>query len=126
MRKALPVRATRGQRLSAAEVEAGSGDEEFWGQDFFQDEGEQDDEYKTESEPEDQVDSDFELSVRAVCIMRGAWTPTVRSVRGLLEHKPVASRRRVPAAATTTTGLSTGSPGKTSVIALYVCGMQVP
>lgn len=37
-------------------------DQEFWNQDFFQEE-ERDDEYATESEPEDRFDADFMQSV---------------------------------------------------------------
>lgn len=63
----LPERATRGRRMQALVDDEDTGDEEFWGQDFFQEE-EKDVEYGTESEAEDVVDSDFELSVRGLLL----------------------------------------------------------
>ena len=55
----LPERATRGKRLRAAlEDEDANADEEFWNQEFFAEEG-QDEDYKSEKEEEDVADSDF-------------------------------------------------------------------
>lgn len=60
----LPVRTSRGKRAKIvvedeAEAEA---DDEFWGQDFFQEEA-KDENYATEEEQEDVVDTDFDDTV---------------------------------------------------------------
>lgn len=59
----LPTRTTRGQRLgTVAAVQDDQADEEFWNQEFFAEE-ERDQQYETESEPEDRFDADFMDSV---------------------------------------------------------------
>ena len=60
----LPTRTTRGQRLGtvAAALNDDQADEEFWNQEFFAEE-EKDEQYETESEPEDRFDADFMDSV---------------------------------------------------------------
>jgi len=56
----LPSRATRGKRLHALlEEDDQQADEEFWGQDFFREEGE-DNEFQQQDEEEDVVDADFD------------------------------------------------------------------
>lgn len=60
--KKLPVRLSRGQRMAALLEDEDSADEEFWNQDFFQEE-DKDQQYATESEEEDVVDTDFDASV---------------------------------------------------------------
>jgi len=59
----LPQRTTRGLRTGeVAAVADDQADEEFWNQEFFAEE-ERDEEYETESEPEDRFDADFMESV---------------------------------------------------------------
>lgn len=61
--KALPERSTRGKRLKqAVDDEEDAADNSFWSQEFFKEEA-VDDDYGTESEPEDQVDTDFDDDV---------------------------------------------------------------
>ncbi|GIL52963.1 hypothetical protein Vafri_8698 [Volvox africanus] len=58
--KSLPERSTRGKRLKqAVDDEEDQADNAFWNQEFFKEEA-VDDDYKTESEPEDEVDTDFD------------------------------------------------------------------
>ncbi|GLC33566.1 hypothetical protein PLESTB_000088900 [Pleodorina starrii] len=60
-REKLPERSTRGKRLKqAVDDEEDDADNAFWNQEFFKEEA-VDDDYKTESEPEDQIDSDFDV-----------------------------------------------------------------
>lgn len=54
----MPVRSTRGKRVAELIGEEKEFDDFFWGQEVFKDE-EVDDEYVTESEPEDTFDADF-------------------------------------------------------------------
>ena len=61
--KVLPARGTRGNRMTALVAEEDSADEEFWQQDFFAEEG-KDQEYEKSSEGEDEADTDFSESVR--------------------------------------------------------------
>ena len=62
--KVLPQRGTRGNRMNTLIAEEDSADEEFWQQDFFAEEG-RDEEYKKSSEGEDEADTDFSESVEA-------------------------------------------------------------
>ena len=62
--KVLPPRGTRGNRMNTLIAEEDSADEEFWQQDFFAEEG-KDEEYEKSSEGEDEADTDFSESVRA-------------------------------------------------------------
>ncbi len=61
--KVLPQRGTRGNRMTTLIAEEDSADEEFWQQDFFAEEG-KDEEYEKSSEGEDEADTDFSESVR--------------------------------------------------------------
>ena len=61
--KVLPQRGTRGNRMSSLIAEEDSADEEFWQQEFFAEEG-KDEEYEKSSEGEDDADTDFSESVR--------------------------------------------------------------
>jgi vacuolar protein sorting-associated protein 72 len=62
-REKLPERQTRGKRMKqAVDDEEDQADNAFWNQEFFKDEV-VDDDYKTESEPEDEVDTDFDEEV---------------------------------------------------------------
>ena len=54
----LPKRSTRGQRITSMHKE---GDDDFWNQDFFQEEGEIE-VYELSTEEEDEVDSDFDVT----------------------------------------------------------------
>lgn len=55
----LPQRTTRGRRMGAvAALQDEEADQEFWNQEFFA-EDDHDEEYETESEPEDRFDADF-------------------------------------------------------------------
>mmetsp|Transcript_28631 Transcript_28631/g.80639 ORF Transcript_28631/g.80639 Transcript_28631/m.80639 type:complete len:350 (-) Transcript_28631:331-1380(-) len=54
----LPARSTRGKRIAKLLEDEGEEDEEFWNQDAWQEEG-ADDDYQSESDEEDVVDSDF-------------------------------------------------------------------
>lgn len=60
--KVLPQRGTRGNRMNTLIAEEESGDEEFWQQEFFAEEG-KDGEYEKSSEGEDEADTDFSESV---------------------------------------------------------------
>ena len=57
------LRRTRGKRLRRVVEEEQEADDEFWGQEFFQ-EDEEDVPYLTESDQESVADSDFSNSVR--------------------------------------------------------------
>lgn len=60
MGRDLPQRTTRGRRMAAQlDEEEDAADNDFWNQEFFKEEA-VDDDYKTESEPEDIIDSDFD------------------------------------------------------------------
>ncbi|EEY55638.1 uncharacterized protein PITG_09588 [Phytophthora infestans T30-4] len=58
-RKVLPARSSRGARIHKLIGEEAEADASFWGQAAWQEEGE-DDDYSTEAEEEDVVDSDFD------------------------------------------------------------------
>ncbi|KAG7392228.1 hypothetical protein PHYBOEH_006449 [Phytophthora boehmeriae] len=58
-RKVLPARSSRGTRIHKLIGEEAEADASFWGQAAWQDDGE-DDDYSTEAEEEDIVDSDFD------------------------------------------------------------------
>ncbi|OWZ08289.1 hypothetical protein PHMEG_00019190 [Phytophthora megakarya] len=58
-RKVLPARSSRGTRINKLIGEEAEADASFWGQDAWQEDGE-DDDYSTEAEEEDIVDSDFD------------------------------------------------------------------
>lgn len=60
--KVLPARGTRGNRMNTLIAEEDSADEEFWQQEFFAEEG-KDQEYEKSSEGEDEADTDFSESV---------------------------------------------------------------
>ena len=60
--KVLPARGTRGNRMNTLIAEEDSADEEFWQQEFFAEEG-KDQEYEKSSEGEDDADTDFSESV---------------------------------------------------------------
>ena len=60
----LPLRTTRGKRLHTAEDDEAGADEEFWNQEFFKEEA-ADDDYESEKEEADHIDSDFDLTVRS-------------------------------------------------------------
>lgn len=62
--KVLPQRGTRGNRMNSLIAEEDSADEEFWQQEFFAEEG-RDEEYEKSSEGEDEADTDFSESVEA-------------------------------------------------------------
>ena len=62
--KVLPQRGTRGNRMNSLIAEEDSADEEFWQQEFFAEEG-KDEEYEKSSEGEDEADTDFSESVEA-------------------------------------------------------------
>ncbi len=65
--KDLPQRSTRGRRMKQQlDDEEDEADNAFWNQEFFKEEA-VDDDYKTESEPEDVIDSDFDESVSTIC-----------------------------------------------------------
>lgn len=63
--KVLPNRGTRGNRLTALVAEEDSADENFWQQEFFAEEN-KDEEYEKSSDGEDEADTDFSESVRAL------------------------------------------------------------
>lgn len=56
-------RANRGKRINQLLDEEADADDEFWQQDFFKEEAE-DQEYESEKEEVDVIDSDFYESVR--------------------------------------------------------------
>ncbi len=58
-RKTLPQRSTRGKRIQVALEDEGDADEEFWNQEFFAEE-QVDEDYQSEPEQEDVVDTDFD------------------------------------------------------------------
>jgi hypothetical protein len=60
----LPPRISRGKRVHLVLEE--EGDEDFWNQEFFAEEG-QDIDYEESAEEEDVPDSDFDVSVSAWC-----------------------------------------------------------
>ena len=62
--KVLPQRGTRGNRMNTLIAEEDSADEDFWQQEFFAEEG-KDEEYEKSSEGEDEADTDFSESVEA-------------------------------------------------------------
>ena len=62
--KVLPQRGSRGNRMNSLIAEEDSADEEFWQQEFFAEEG-RDEEYEKSSEGEDEADTDFSESVAA-------------------------------------------------------------
>ncbi|KAL0033675.1 hypothetical protein WJX77_000176 [Trebouxia sp. C0004] len=59
--KVLPARGTRGNRMNTLIAEEDSADEDFWQQEFFAEEG-KDEEYEKSSEGEDEADTDFSES----------------------------------------------------------------
>jgi hypothetical protein len=56
------VRANRGSRMNSLIGEEEDADEAFWGQDFFKEEEEVDEEYEAEEEQKDVFDKDFDDS----------------------------------------------------------------
>lgn len=67
----LPQRTSRGKRIQ--QVLEDEGDEDFWNQEFFAEEV-QDIDYQESDEEEDVPDSDFDVSVSAICtIMNPLW-----------------------------------------------------
>ncbi len=62
--RVLPNRSTRGKRMGEL-VEEDDADQEFWGQDFFQEEARDTDWESSASESEDEPDSDFDQPVRS-------------------------------------------------------------
>jgi len=60
--KVLPARGTRGNRMNTLIADEDSADEDFWQQEFFAEEG-KDEEYEKSSEGEDEADTDFSESV---------------------------------------------------------------
>ena len=78
--KVLPQRGTRGNRMNSLIAEEDSADEEFWQQEFFAEEG-KDEEYEKSSEGEDEADTDFSESVqtcRNLLLSHGVPAPTTR------------------------------------------------
>jgi len=60
--RVLPQRATRGNRMQGVMEEEDEADQQFWGQDFFQEEEKDTDWESSGDEVKDTVDSDFDLS----------------------------------------------------------------
>lgn len=59
----LPDRVSRGKRAKIVAEEEAEADDDFWGQELFQEEA-RDESYATEEEQEDVVDTDFDDTVR--------------------------------------------------------------
>jgi hypothetical protein len=94
--KSLPVRSTRGKRVAELIGEEKEYDDLFWGQELFKEAEEADEEYVTESEPEDVFDADFfkaeSSEEEAEAEVKEAKEAKVKSVK---EHERRKKRRRM-------------------------------